>query len=266
MIQSFVQLYLALAVAMGLTWLLQRRTVNAGYVDVAWAACIGLAALYIGLVADGSLLVRLLVAMMAGIWGARLAMHLLVRVLFEPEDGRYRALREHWGPTASVKMFWFFQAQALIALMFAVPLWIAAQNPEPGWTLFKVLAVVIWIISLCGEALADHQLAQFRSHPGNRGRTCRVGLWRYSRHPNYFFEFLHWFAYGFLAIGAPHAWIAWLGPLVMLAFLYRITGIPYTEQQALRSRGDDYRDYQSTTSALIPWPPRPSAVVSTPPS
>jgi steroid 5-alpha reductase family enzyme len=112
------------------------------------------------------------------------------------------------------------------------------------------------VLALAGETVADRQLAAWRAHPGNRGRACRAGLWRYSRHPNYFFEWLHWFAYVLLAVGSPLAWLAWLGPLLMFASLNWITGIPYTEAQALRSRGDDYRRYQAETSRFFPWPPR----------
>jgi steroid 5-alpha reductase family enzyme len=118
------------------------------------------------------------------------------------------------------------------------------------------LAVLTWCGSVAGEALADRQLARFRADPNHRGRTCRAGLWRYSRHPNYFFEALHWVSYPLLAIGAPFAALAWLGPLVMFFFLRFLSGIPFTEAQALRTRGEDYRDYQHRTSMLIPWPPR----------
>ena len=121
------------------------------------------------------------------------------------------------------------------------------------------LGVAIWAIGVAGEAVADAQLARFRADPGHRGRTCRAGLWRYSRHPNYFFEWLTWWAYVAIAWGAPHGWVALFGPAVMLLFLFKVTGIPYTEAQALRSRGDDYRAYQRTTSAFVPWFPRADA-------
>ncbi len=114
----------------------------------------------------------------------------------------------------------------------------------------------MWLASVGGEAIADRQLAKFRANPANKGKTCRDGLWRYSRHPNYFFEWLHWFAYVLLAIGSPIAWLAWAGPLVMYVFLRWISGIPYTEAQALRTRGEDYARYQRTTPMLIPWFPK----------
>jgi steroid 5-alpha reductase family enzyme len=150
----------------------------------------------------------------------------------------------------------FFQLQALAALLLALPFLVVATAPSPLPAWAAVAAVAVWLVAVGGESLADRQLAAWRGEPANKGRTCRAGLWRYSRHPNYFFEWLHWFTYPLLAVGAGHAWVTWLGPVVMLATLLKGTGIPYTEQQALRSRGDDYRAYQRTTSMFVPWFPR----------
>jgi len=155
-----------------------------------------------------------------------------------------------------VGMFWFFQAQAVVALLFSLPFWAAAQSPVAAWNGWWVLGVCVWLASVAGESLADRQLHAFRSDPVNRGRTCRRGLWGWSRHPNYFFEWLHWFAYVFLAVGSPYLWLTILGPVLMFVFLYRFTGIPYTERQALKSRGADYERYQAEVSAFFPWPPK----------
>lgn len=112
------------------------------------------------------------------------------------------------------------------------------------------------MVALAGEALADRQLAAFKADPGSRGRACRAGLWRYSRHPNYFLEWLVWVAYAAFALTSPWGWTSAYAPLLMLFFLLRVTGIPMAEEQALRSRGADYREYQRTTSALFPWFPK----------
>ena len=121
---------------------------------------------------------------------------------------------------------------------------------------YAASALAIWTVAVGGEALADRQLARWRADPAHRGRTCRAGLWAWSRHPNYFFEWLHWFAWPVLAFPAPHWWLALSGPLLMLLFLNRLSGIPWTEAQALRSRGDDYRRYQDEVSPFLPLPPR----------
>lgn len=252
---AVLNVWLASVAAMLAGWLLQRRMRNAGIVDAIWAACMSASALYYAIVGDGGSIPCIAVAVLGGFWGFRLCMHLLARVLNEHEDGRYRYLREHWNDN-QWKFFLFFQAQALLVALFSLPFYAVSRNPAMNPTLWLWLGVLIWIASVAGETVADLQLARFRSDARNRGRTCRNGLWRYSRHPNYFFEWLHWFAYVALAIGSPVAWLSWLGPLLMLVSLLWFTGIPFVEAQSLRARGDDYRDYQRTTSMLIPWFPK----------
>ena len=118
------------------------------------------------------------------------------------------------------------------------------------------VGLLIWTISVLGESIADAQLARFRSNPANRGKTCRIGLWNYSRHPNYFFEWLHWWSYVAIAWSAPYGWTTLLAPALMWFFLFKVTGIPATEAQAVISRGDDYKLYQQTTSVFVPWFPK----------
>ena len=194
-----------------------------------------------------------LVVTLGVIWSLRLGLFLLKdRILQNTlEDGRYTALRVHWGAKASLNFFWFYQAQGIVALLFSLPI-LSAMTSRPSKTSL-ILGVCIWIISVGGETIADKQLAHFRSLPENKGKTCRIGLWRFSRHPNYFFEWMHWWTYVLLGQGL---FLTWLGPSLMLLFLFRLTGIPYTERQAVKTRGDDYRDYQNTTSVFVPWFPR----------
>lgn len=241
---------------MALGWRWQRQHRNTGIVDALWAAGLGGAAVLLALLGPGAALPRLALGVLGGLWGLRLARHLWRRVRREPEDGRYRALREHWHGDQRW-LFAFFQFQAVLIPLFALPFVAVATNATtslPG----LVVGTAIWIAGVLGEAVADAQLARFRADPRQRGRTCRSGLWRYSRHPNYFFEWLHWFAYVALAIGSPLAWLAWSGPLLMFLFLRFISGIPFTEAQALRTRGEDYRAYQRSTPMLFPWFPKRS--------
>lgn len=248
-------LWVLAAIAQSLGWLWQRKHSNAGIVDAIWAASVGVGAVLFAVLGDGAALPRVTLAALGGLWGLRLAAHLWRRVRGEEEDGRYAALRERWGGDQR-KWFAFFQFQALLGAFFSLPFLAVAHSPVDRFTIWWVAGIAIWIGSVAGEAVADAQLARFRADPANRGRTCRDGLWRYSRHPNYFFEWLHWFAYVLLAIGSPWWWLAWAGPVVMYVFLRWISGIPYTEAQALRSRGEDYRRYQRATPMLIPWFPR----------
>jgi steroid 5-alpha reductase family enzyme len=246
---------------MALGWRWQRRHANTGIVDVLWASGLGGAAVLLGLLGPGAAAPRLVLGVMGGLWGLRLARHLWQRVGHEPEDGRYRALREHWQGDQR-KLFAFFQFQAVLIPLFALPFVAVATNTATAWP-WLMAGVAIWIVGLLGEAIADAQLARFRADPGQRGRTCRGGLWRYSRHPNYFFEWLHWFAYVALAVGSPLAWLAWSGPVLMFLFLRFISGIPFTEAQALRTRGEDYRAYQRSTPMLFPWFPKRSCNLRT---
>ena len=133
--------------------------------------------------------------------------------------------------------FFFYQYQALFAVFFALPALVVAHHARPHWTGWDLAGILIWLCGVGNTMAADRQLARFRARPENRGKTCRAGWWRYSRHPNYFFEWLHWWAYAALAAGTAFWWIAWLVPLVLLYLFFRVTGIPPTEAQALASRG-----------------------------
>jgi steroid 5-alpha reductase family enzyme len=243
---------------MAVVWAIAVRIRNAGIVDIAWAASFGLLVPVYGALLPGHLQRRLLIGGMTLAWSLRLALYLYRRVMghHPVEDGRYQELRERWGAHADRRFFWFFELQAALSLLLATPLLLACANAEPGIRGLEWAALALWVIALAGESLADRQLEAFRRDPASRGRTCRRGLWRSSRHPNYFFEWLVWVAYFVFALASPWGWLTACCPLLMLYFLLRVTGIPATEAQALKSRGDDYREYQRTTSAFVPWFPR----------
>ena len=255
------------ALLMLVLWALSRRHRDAGVVDVGWAALLGALAVMLAWTGDGHPTQRLLIGTLGGLWGLRLATHLLFdRVLGKPEDGRYRALRQHWGPRADVHFLWFFQVQALLAVVLSLPFALAAGNPSPRLALLQWCGLALFVGAKLGETVADRQLARFRADPHNRGRTCRRGPWRWSRHPNYFCEWLVWCAFALLALPAPHGAWALLAPALMYLMVTRVSGIPWTEAQALRSRGDDYRRYQAETNAFFPGPPRRSAPDTRPPT
>ena len=237
--------------------LLRRRIGNTGVVDAAWSLGVGVLAVAYAILLDGNLVSRGMMALFAGLWSLRLGLHILFdRVIGKKEDGRYLDLIAGWGPDARRKLFMFFQYQAVFVVVFSLPFVPLALAHGRAGVPQMILAALTWCVAMGGESLADTQLARWRNEPGNRGRTCRTGLWRYSRHPNYFFEWLHWWTYVILGATAAHGWITLVGPALMLLFLYRVTGIPYTETQALKSRGEDYRQYQKTVSAFFPWFPR----------
>lgn len=239
-----------------LLFMVQRRNNDAGIVDAGWAGGLGLAALWYAMAAPGEPVHRLLLALVAAPWGFRLAVYLFRdRVLRGEEDGRYQTLRAHWGDRAQLFFFLFFLLQALLIPLFSIP-FLATALQTRGLQIWDLVGLLMGWGAIAGESLADRQLSRWRSQPENRGKTCRAGLWRYSRHPNYFFEWLHWWAYIFFCIGSPWILAAFAGPALIMLLLFRVSGIPYKEAQALKSRGDDYRDYQQSTSLFIPWFPK----------
>ena len=247
----------AAALSMAVLWAVHLRTRNAGLVDVGWAGAIGALGVFFAATSPGYVPRRIMLAAMIGLWSLRLTTYLLRdRVLGKPEEGRYRTLRKHWGESANPKLFFFFQAQAVLAFLFALPVLVASRHPLDALRPWDVLALAVWVVGFGGIAVSDRQLERFKRNPFNRGKTCREGLWRYSRHPNYFFEWIHWWSYAVGALGAPFWWAPMLLPFVLLVFILKVTGIPPTEAQALASRGEDYRRYQRTTSAFVPWFPR----------
>jgi steroid 5-alpha reductase family enzyme len=183
--------WIALALVMAVLWWRQQRTRDATSVDVAWSFGLAALAIFYTWAVPGPFTVRLLVGLLAVGWAGRLGSFLLLnRVLASPgEDGRYRALRQRWGPRADVRFFLLYQTQAAVAVLFSLPI-LGAMRSGRLDTL-AAIGVVTWLIAVAGESLADRQLARFRANRANQGLVCRDGLWRYSRHPNYFFEWIH---------------------------------------------------------------------------
>ena len=240
-------------VMMTALWIVQRAKGDAGVVDVGWSAGLGVLAVGYAVFAGGDLVQRLLVGVLAGLWSLRLALYVyLDRVRGKAEDGRYQTLRAKWGDQAQRRLFVFFQAQALVAVVMSLPFLVVAsyRHDLSAWS---YVAVALWSIAVVGESAADRQLARFRADPATRGTVCRAGLWRYSRHPNYFCEWLQWWTYAIAAIGSPWWFLTLVSPVLISFFLFRVTGIPATERQALKSRGDAYREYRRTTSVFVPW-------------
>ncbi len=248
--------FTAMVLMFALTWLLQWRINNAGIVDVFWAVTVGVVGVFYCVGVGGFEQRRWLVGAMITAWATRLSLHLWTRYKGHPEDRRYTALKEKWGKSAQFRMFRFYQMQGLGAFLFSLAVFLAAKN-EASLSVSDVVGVVIWLVAIVGEAMSDFQLQKFKRDPNNKGEVCNIGWWRYSRHPNYFFEVLHWCSYVFIAYATPFWCVALIMPWAMYHFLTRVTGIPLSEIQSLKSRGDKYRQYQQTTNAFFPWFPKP---------
>jgi steroid 5-alpha reductase family enzyme len=246
---------IGLVVIFSAVWAWQLKTGNAGMVDPVWAYSLGAVAVLYAMLGTGNPLSRALSALGGLLWGVRLGTHLWRRNYGQAEDARYRRFREEWGDHAASRIFWFFQLQVVISMLLSIAFLVPSyrtDTPAAGWS---VLAVVLWIASVVGEGAADRQLRDFRADPANHDTVCRAGLWRYSRHPNYFFECVHWLAYIALSIGTPWGWFTLLPPVLMAWLLLKLSGIPLLEE-SMAKRRPGYAEYMRTTSALIPWPPR----------
>ncbi len=248
-------------VEMTSTWLVARKLRNNGIVDIVWSFGFGpLALLYIFMrpvvgCEAGVPTRAIVVSLMVAIWSWRLADHLAVRVQSHhpDEDVRYAKLRQEWGDQTDKRMFGFFQLQGALQVVLSLPVLLVIIDDTWGLGITGCLGLALWATGLFGESLADRQLARFRADPANKGKVCQAGLWNYSRHPNYFFEWLVWVGYAVFALGSPWGWLGLIAPALMLHFLLNVTGIPMTEELSLKSKGDAYREYQRTTSAFVPW-------------
>lgn len=257
-LHAFLTTLTIVIAAKTIAWLWQLRTKNAGLVDVVWAWTLGGLAVFYATAGSAPEDLRWLLAVMGGAWGLRLGTYLFFRNHGKPEDWRYAEFRQKWGAKANANMFWFFQFQNIFALALSASAFLAiAYRPDMPSTMAIIAAIAIWLLAVAGEGIADAQMKAFRSNPANKGRVCREGLWNWSRHPNYFFECVHWLAYIPLALGAPYGWATLAAPLVMAWLLMKLSGVPLLERKMIESK-PGYADYVETTSALIPWPPKAS--------
>ena len=247
-----------MATLFALSFALARRINNYGIVDIVWSYSFAALVIFYAFFSAGWIVRKAMIATMAIIWSLRLGTHLGRRVISHHpfEDGRYVQLRKDWASNFTLKMAAFFQMQALSVVVLGVAFFIVNLNPVPQLHWLEITGAALWLLAIIGEARADAQLAAFKRDKKNHGHVCANGLWRYSRHPNYFLEWLIWVSFFVFALGSPWGWTAAIGPLSILYLLLRVTGIPLTEEQSLRSKGAAYRHYQTTTSAFIPWFPK----------
>jgi steroid 5-alpha reductase family enzyme len=245
---------LALVILFTLTWILQLQTKNAAIVDTVWSASFPLLALIYFTLLNGNIQRQLLLVAVVCIWGFRLAIHLYLRTAGRPEDARYAALRKEWGEKQNAIMLRFYYFQAFLALVLSLPFALILLNKASGLNYFEIAGAGIWLIAFIGESAADHQLKKFKKDASNRGKICDKGLWHYSRHPNYFFEWLVWVSFFVMALGSNLGYITIICPLAMYYFLTKVTGIKYTEEHMMKSRGKTFTDYQNSTSAFFPMP------------
>lgn len=246
---------IACCTIMFFVWLWAKKIRNAGIVDVFWALNFPVITIITYFLAEGDEIRKLLICTLFLLAELRLGIHLWRRVIghIHEEEGRYQQLRKEWGAKADRNFFFFFQFQAISNVLLAIPFFIITANAEKNLSFLEYSGVAVWLIAFVGEAVADAQLAKFKRDPQNKGKVCNTGLWGYSRHPNYFFEWLAWMSYFIFALSSPWGFIAIVSPAIILYLLLRVTGVPNNEEQNLRSKPVAYKKYQETTPAFFPW-------------
>jgi steroid 5-alpha reductase family enzyme len=238
-------------------WLVSLRRRDASVVDTWWGpAFVAVALLGLALGA-GALPRRILVAALVGVWGLRLALHIHRRNAGRGEDYRYRAMRaQHGDRFGAVSLVTVFLLQAALATAIAAPLVAAASAPEPtSLGAFDLAGALVWLVGFLFEAVGDAQLARFKADPANHGRVMDRGLWRYTRHPNYFGDATLWWGLYLIAASAPAARWSAVGPALMSFLLVRVSGAALLER-GLAATKPEYRDYVRRTSGFLPWFPR----------
>ncbi len=245
---------------MALVWLLSLPTKNASLADIFWG--LGFVCLaWLSFVETGGYLGRkLLLTLLTSVWGLRLSLHIAWRNRGQGEDRRYRAWRAKWGASFWwVSLFTVFLLQAVLLWLISLTVQLGQISPHPAhFTWLDWLGVLLWTIGFTFEAVADWQLARFKADPANRGKVMNQGLWRYSRHPNYFGESLIWWGLFLMTLATPQGWWALISPLVITFLLLKVSGVTLLEKDIVERR-PEYREYLETTSAFIPWFPKTRA-------
>jgi steroid 5-alpha reductase family enzyme len=259
---ALIAMAAALCALMAIAWMVQQRTGNSGWVDTIWTFSVGLVGAVAALWPLATTTLPARQWMVAGLvlaWAVRLGSHIGARSAGIHDDPRYAEYAKQWGDAAPRRMFVFLQQQALGSLPLVLAIFLAAHTPVSEIRLQDFAGALVLFAGVAGEAIADAQLKRFREEPANKGRVCDTGLWRWSRHPNYFFQWLGWLAYPLIAItpGYPWGFAALLAPLFMFVILNYVTGVPPLEEQMARSRGEAWRAYQSRTSRFFLLPPKP---------
>jgi len=254
----------ALSAVMSLAWLAWWRSRNTGWVDVAWTFGVGITgtigALLPVTMADGPSARQMVVAGLIAAWALRLGIHIATRTQNISDDPRYAKLQEGYGDSAARQMFSLVQKQAIMSVPLVLAIIIAAWNPSPGLGFLDFLGIAVLAVAIGGEAIADRQLRRFARNRRDDGEVCDVGLWAWSRHPNYFFQWLGWLAYPCFALtlDGTYGWgfVSFAAPAVMYWALAHVTGVPPLEEHMVEKYGEAYRRYQKRVSAFFPRPPR----------
>jgi steroid 5-alpha reductase family enzyme len=255
MVKLFAAAALMVMVYMTLVFILALLKKNNGVVDIAWGPGFILASLAVFLLRGGGNGRQWLVLALVSLWGGRLGLHIFRRNRGKEEDFRYAAWRRQWGKHFVIRSFFqIFMLQGLLLLLVIAPVLLIVGREQPPLNLLDGLGVMVWLTGFLFETIGDHQLAAFIKDPANRGRLMTGGLWRFTRHPNYFGEAALWWGMAILAISAPRGWLGLIGPVVITTLLLFVSGVPLLEKK-YKGR-PDFEEYKKRTSVFFPWFPR----------
>lgn len=257
---SFLQTYLvslaAIIILMTLLWLLSLRLKNSSIVDIFWGTGFVITGwLYFALTPEGVLARKLLIASLVTVWGLRLSIYILLRNLGKPEDFRYQKWRAESGGSWWWRSFFkVFLLQGFLLWVISAPLLAAQFGSSPAHlTFFDFAGLALWLVGFYFEAAGDYQLARFKANPMNKGKVLDTGVWRLTRHPNYFGDSAQWWGY-YLIAAAAGGWWSILSPILMTLLLLRVSGVALLEKTLETKPG--YKEYIRRTSPFIPWFPR----------
>lgn len=241
-----------------LAWVWARCCDNYSLVDPVWSAGIGLTSILFLLGTEAWSPKKVTIAFLVATWSMRLSWHLGYRIAqYHPqEDRRYQNLRDAWKNNEKLFSFLFFQAQAVSVLLLSLPFLLIGIDQNREWNFLEIAGCALLTIAILGETIADKQLANFKKNHSHHSEICQQGIWKYSRHPNYFFESLVWMSFYLIIAGSPHGWLSFYAPATIIFLLLKVTGIPPAEASSLSSKGEAYREYQKNTSIFIPWFPK----------
>lgn len=251
--------YLILVGVQTILWGIQLFTKDATTSDIGWAMGMVVLTVWYAVHLDGYLPRVVLALMPLMFWAVRLSLHITLRMVRSgQEDSRYAQFRQEWGTSAPFGFLVVYQIQPILNVCLSLPFLAICLNSRARISMLEIAALVVWVLGFAGEFFADRQLSRFVADPLNKGKICCEGWWAYSRHPNYFFEWVMWVAYALFGLASPQGAWGLISPVLMLFLLLKVSGIPFMEQRALQHKGDAFRDYARTTRMFFPLPLRRS--------
>ncbi len=254
-VSTFLVALITVAIFFNVLFLLALKLRDNSIVDIGWGIgfiLVTLATLAYSGTADAR---QLLIAALVLIWGSRLAIRIYLRNRGKGEDFRYRKWREDWGENWRRNAYLFvFVGQGVMMLLITIPIMLVNTYPGPALGWLDLGGVVVWCVGFVFEAVGDRQLDLFLRNPGNRGKVLDTGLWRYTRHPNYFGEVTQWWGVYLIVLSVQWGWLGIIGPITITTLIVAYSGIPMLEKTMMQNPA--FVEYAKRTSVFFPWPPK----------